>query len=542
MQHFALGFGCGLDVLTDAMILVIPISMLWTVRLSRKRKLALAGIFSLVIITIIFSIVRQSVVSSYSHQFEESWLYTWSLVEQTVAIVIACLASFRSLFARNSPAQPTPPNPYADIRKTTSSGNEPEDIVLRPQDIHIISGGHYELSINKTIVDTTNQLFHTTIESRSAALDFYRIRPPLARGHIRINPEYNVLFLQDWDKAPQMLADVLHDIRAYDPRDEGLMHLALAEGSGDSLFDIPHPSHILSGYTEMVDFGSDTFLNSFHDEAKEGMQPDNEVSFYNETLTLLRGASQGRRDRGMGHGTSHVPHHHVAIASLVDILSTKLRSLWCVEKLLCDSRIYDNIGLRMGRPHLSETCPIMPSMKQMGRSSVNFEWLESDPRPIQPDLKQLAFWRDPRRFYHSWCVLKGILGVRRTTNFNSYVCVTTQLPPLQEWGEDVEQHVSTKPGVRQMVDLHRENELAQWEESLEFYKNNLGMNIPKHGFLRDEESYKELERNPSTAIGMWIFSGKAFGQVNGENICDVYGRFKEHFEMSEVPGLAVFDI
>ncbi|KAF7871967.1 uncharacterized protein EAF02_009072 [Botrytis sinoallii] len=153
IQRFTLGFGCGLDVLTDAMILAIHISMLWTVRLSRKRKLALAGIFSLVIITIIFSIVRQSV----------------SLVEQTVAIIIACLASFRSLFARNDHVQPTPPNPSerysvegnkknekryfhidfslisgltapstdADIMKTTSSANELEDIVLHHQNIHV---------------------------------------------------------------------------------------------------------------------------------------------------------------------------------------------------------------------------------------------------------------------------------------------------------------------------------------------------------------------------------------------------------------------
>ncbi|TGO22447.1 hypothetical protein BPAE_0168g00180 [Botrytis paeoniae] len=151
------------------MILAILISMLWTVRLSRKRNLALAGIFSLVIITIIFSIVRQSVVSSYSHQFEESWLYTWSLVEQTVVIIIACLASFRSLFTRNNPVQPIPPEPCerhsidgnkkikkrffhidfsiissltapstdADTSKMTSSVNESEDIVLRPQDIYV---------------------------------------------------------------------------------------------------------------------------------------------------------------------------------------------------------------------------------------------------------------------------------------------------------------------------------------------------------------------------------------------------------------------
>ncbi|TGO55902.1 hypothetical protein BOTNAR_0235g00140 [Botryotinia narcissicola] len=399
-----------------------------------------------------------------------------------------------------------------------------------------------ELSINKPILDTTNNLFYTTTESRSVALDFYRFCLPLARGCIRINPEYDVLFLQDRDKAPQMLADILHHIRAFDPEDGGLMHLALAEGSGDSLFDIPHPSNILSGHTEMVDFDSDTLLNSFRNEAKEQMQPSNEVPFYNETLIFLRNASQERHDRGMGYGTPHITHHPTAIASLVDMLSTKLGSLWCVEKLLRDSRIYSNIGPRMGRPHLSDTCPIVPSMKQMGRSSINFEWLERDPRPIQPDLKQLAFWRNSRRLYHSWCILEGILGVRHRSAFNFYVCVITQLSPLEEWGEDTEKHMSTKLGMRQMADLHRENELAQWEESLEFYKNNLGMNIPKHNFLRNEEEYKELENNPSTAVCMWISNGKAFGQVNGENICDVYGRCKEHFEMSEVPVLVLFDI
>ncbi|KAF7900092.1 hypothetical protein EAF00_004428 [Botryotinia globosa] len=392
----------------------------------------------------------------------------------------------------------------------------------------IISGVHYQLSINRPILDTANHLFNTIIESRSAALDFYRIHLPLTRGFIQIKPEYDMLFLQNWDKAPQVVADILHDIRAYDPKDEGLMHLALAEGSGDSLFDIPHPCNILSGHTEMVDFDSNPFLNSFQNEAKEEMQPNNEVPIYNETLIFLRNTSQGRRDRGMGYGTSRVPHHPTAIVSLIDILSIKFRSLWCVEKLLCDSRIYNNIGPRMGRPQLSETCPIMPSMEQIGRSSINFEWLKRDPRPIQPDLKY-------------WCILEGILGVRHATDFNFYVCVTTQLPPLEEWGKDVEQHVSTRLGMRQIVDRHRENELAQWEESLEFFKN-LNMKIPKHGFLRDEESYKESEKNLLTAVGMWIFAGKLFVQVNRENMCDVYGSFKEHFEMSEVPGLVLFDI
>jgi len=95
--------------------------MLWNVRISLRQKLALAGIFSLVIITMTFTIVRVAVVSSTTKQNEVTWLYLWSSIEQTVgaypmvaypspslcrvserstAIVVWCLAPFRALFTR----------------------------------------------------------------------------------------------------------------------------------------------------------------------------------------------------------------------------------------------------------------------------------------------------------------------------------------------------------------------------------------------------------------------------------------------------------
>ncbi|KAF5877156.1 uncharacterized protein Bfra_001519 [Botrytis fragariae] len=181
MQHFALGFGCGLDVLTDTMIMAIPISMLWAVRLSRKRKLALAGCH--IMISMIFAIVRVAIVSSHSHRVEESWLYTWSFVEKTVAIVVACLASFRSLFSRQNTSQPTLPDPYeryeseenrqkkkkrifdiqfgllsrltnssvyVDINKTTSRSTELEDVLLHRQKIDVRQDVELQCSDSQT--------------------------------------------------------------------------------------------------------------------------------------------------------------------------------------------------------------------------------------------------------------------------------------------------------------------------------------------------------------------------------------------------------
>ena len=62
----------------------IPISLLWKVEITVKQKVALAGIFSLAVITMTFAIVRVTVISILTQQPDVSWLYMWSFVEQTV--------------------------------------------------------------------------------------------------------------------------------------------------------------------------------------------------------------------------------------------------------------------------------------------------------------------------------------------------------------------------------------------------------------------------------------------------------------------------
>lgn len=85
-----------------------------------SRRLALGGVFSLAVITMAIAIVRVTVttdsrnISRNNKQVESTWLYTWHFVESAVgklllmidiytfpnfaAIIIACVASFRTLF------------------------------------------------------------------------------------------------------------------------------------------------------------------------------------------------------------------------------------------------------------------------------------------------------------------------------------------------------------------------------------------------------------------------------------------------------------
>ncbi|KAL8665297.1 MAG: hypothetical protein Q9202_002348 [Teloschistes flavicans] len=102
-QQITLKLNCAWDVITDCSIMLIPFSLLKGVQMRWHRKAALSGIFSLVVITMIFAIVRTALVgSSNTTQPDSSWLYMWNAIEASVAIIVACLASFRNLFSRGS--------------------------------------------------------------------------------------------------------------------------------------------------------------------------------------------------------------------------------------------------------------------------------------------------------------------------------------------------------------------------------------------------------------------------------------------------------
>ena len=88
-SHRACPLGMFVDISTTVML--IPITMLWGVQMQRSRKIALAGIFSLVIITMIFAIVRTAVVGSVETRLpDSSWLYMWSAIETSVGKLDRC--------------------------------------------------------------------------------------------------------------------------------------------------------------------------------------------------------------------------------------------------------------------------------------------------------------------------------------------------------------------------------------------------------------------------------------------------------------------
>ncbi|KAJ5389090.1 uncharacterized protein N7496_000158, partial [Penicillium cataractarum] len=72
---------CAGDVVTDMMILSIPVLVLWNTRISRRKKVILLSIFSATILIMVIAIVRVAVDNTLNSEINIAWLCFWSFVE-----------------------------------------------------------------------------------------------------------------------------------------------------------------------------------------------------------------------------------------------------------------------------------------------------------------------------------------------------------------------------------------------------------------------------------------------------------------------------
>ncbi|ERF71135.1 hypothetical protein EPUS_08930 [Endocarpon pusillum Z07020] len=83
------------DVASDALITIIPITLLWTVRISLRTKLEIAAVFCLTLFTMICAVIKV-IFTLESPREDDSWLFSWSAIEGAVAIIISCLVAYRA--------------------------------------------------------------------------------------------------------------------------------------------------------------------------------------------------------------------------------------------------------------------------------------------------------------------------------------------------------------------------------------------------------------------------------------------------------------
>ncbi|KEY71791.1 hypothetical protein S7711_06543 [Stachybotrys chartarum IBT 7711] len=98
-------FSAVVDALTDLLIICFPVAILWRSRIDMRKKIALTFIFCLVSLTMAITIIRGSIFhdvydpsSDRGRMQSVTFTWFWFYCEFTVAFIIACLVSFRTLF------------------------------------------------------------------------------------------------------------------------------------------------------------------------------------------------------------------------------------------------------------------------------------------------------------------------------------------------------------------------------------------------------------------------------------------------------------
>lgn len=124
-----------------------------------------------------------------------------------------------------------------DLRQTrliriTVSEKKSDDVQLNTTNRlgRVISGRDYRLQV--TTHHVISPLLQTDRESRRAALEFYRIHIPYDRmgeGEqqcLYIHPELDFILIEDCHPS-EILADFIHDLKAFDPRGTGILNLGI---------------------------------------------------------------------------------------------------------------------------------------------------------------------------------------------------------------------------------------------------------------------------------------------------------------------------
>lgn len=87
-----------LSCILKAVVISIPVTLLWNIQINLRRKLALWGILCLSIFTAITALIKVAGGNISHGQVDSAWAIFWDQAEAAVAIIVVSITSFRAFF------------------------------------------------------------------------------------------------------------------------------------------------------------------------------------------------------------------------------------------------------------------------------------------------------------------------------------------------------------------------------------------------------------------------------------------------------------
>lgn len=129
IQSFYIGITAS-NIGLDVILFLLPLHMVWKLKLSAKQKIALSGIFSIGLLACIAGAMRIRFVLNLKEvdiTGSSAEGYLWSQIEPATAILCACLVTYRPLFANISFSLPSRLTSFLNFKRGSSSGSDVED-------------------------------------------------------------------------------------------------------------------------------------------------------------------------------------------------------------------------------------------------------------------------------------------------------------------------------------------------------------------------------------------------------------------------------
>ncbi|KAL9085165.1 MAG: hypothetical protein Q9159_004847 [Coniocarpon cinnabarinum] len=93
------------DIFTDLLIMALPLSILWQLRMNKKTKMALGLLFLVGFVIILFAILRLVYTRPKHAHVNPKWLAVWSSTESCIAVGVSCAPPFRKFLVRRGQQQ-----------------------------------------------------------------------------------------------------------------------------------------------------------------------------------------------------------------------------------------------------------------------------------------------------------------------------------------------------------------------------------------------------------------------------------------------------
>ncbi|KAF2139550.1 uncharacterized protein K452DRAFT_62192 [Aplosporella prunicola CBS 121167] len=100
-QIASLYYAFAVDVLTDLLIMALPIRLIWNLQMPRMEKAGIGALFCTGFVCIIIAIIRVVQIGTRAGNNStpsSSWLALWAIVESAIAVFIGCCPAFAAFY------------------------------------------------------------------------------------------------------------------------------------------------------------------------------------------------------------------------------------------------------------------------------------------------------------------------------------------------------------------------------------------------------------------------------------------------------------